>query len=306
MPAGRDLLTLWEPVEGKSLFYNAIFLAHPYVQFLSISFDKQCKRLGIDYTVVDAVFDPAKEVELADLAIARGFDAIHLHPTNPAGLGPNIRRARADGRIVMNYDTDTFERPTIKWGRGYWLDGYLNGQWLADRLPPGAKAVVGVGENESTGGQFRPPGFRKALEERGIELIADEAGHGWSQEGAYDMARAMLQRFPQIDAMYGGDDQGALGFHKAAVDLGRRDEMLIAGSDGLREGQEAIADGRIDVSTMARRGHGPEGEASILFTAAFLRGKVHGDLTQTCHIIKLLSVDKTTMPISGYLPSSAD
>ena len=297
MPADRELGNLWASLEGKSVFYDAIFLAHPFVQNNSDEFEKHCLRLGMEYQVVDAAFDPAKEIEIADLAISRGFDVIYLHPTNPAGLSPNVKRAREDGRIVMNYDTDTFIRPTIKWGRGFAMDGYLAGQWLAERLPEGAKVVSGVGERITTAGNDRPRGLKQALDEagKGFELIADEDGHGWTQEGGYEMGRAMLQRFPQVDAMFGGDDQGALGFNRAAVDVGRRDQLLIAGVDGLREGQEAIVDGRLDVSTMFRRGHGPEAEACILFTAALLRGEIHGDLTQTCHLFKLLAVDKTNI-----------
>ena len=130
---------------------------------------------------------------------------------------------------------------------------------------------------------------------KGIEVIADEDGHGWTQEGGYDMGRALLQRYPQVDAMFGGDDQGTLGFYRAAVDVGRREEMFLAGVDGFREGQEAIADGRIDVSTGVRRGQGPEAAACMLFMAAFIRGKVHGDLTQACHLWKLQAVDKTNI-----------
>lgn len=295
MPSGKELAAMWAPLEGKSVFYDAIFLAHPFVQNNSDTWERHCARLGMEYQVVDAAFDPAKEIEIMDLAISRGFDVIIIHPTNPAGLSPNVQRARDDGRIVICYDTDTLIRPTFKWGRGFDIDGYLAGKWLAARLPDGAKVVSGVGERITTAGTNRSKGLLKALQEenRGMELIADEDGHGWTQEGGYDMGRAMLQRFPQVDAMFGGDDQGALGFNRAAVDVGRREGMLIAGVDGLREGQEAIRDGRLDVSTMFRRGHGPEAEACILFCAALMRGDIHGDLTQACHLFKLIAVDKT-------------
>ncbi len=49
-------------------------------------------------------------------------------------------------------------------------------------------------------------------------MIADDDGHGWNHEGGYDMARTWMQRFPQIDAMFGGDDSAAVGMATAAVD----------------------------------------------------------------------------------------
>ncbi len=44
-----------------------------------------------------------------------------------------------------------------------------------------------------------------------------------------------------------------------------------------------------------RRGTGPELVANFNFNAALLRGKVHGDLMEACHIIKRLAVDKTNI-----------
>ncbi len=122
---------------------------------------------------MDAAFDPAKEVEVADLAISRGFDVITLHPTNPAGLSPNVKRAREDGRIVMSlrYRYLTYAPPLSGEG-AFSKTGIIAGKWLAERLPPGAKVVSGVGERLTTAGNGRPPGLRAALEAagKGIEL----------------------------------------------------------------------------------------------------------------------------------------
>lgn len=297
MPVGLDLLTMWEPLEGKSYFYGAIVLANAFIQMASDVWKAESEKHGMDYSVVDVAFDPAKEVEVGDLAISRGFDLITLHPTNPAGLSPTVTRARADGRIVCHYDTDTFVRPTIKWGRGFFEDGFLVGQWMASRLKPGAKCVSGVGERLTTAGNGRPPGFKAGLESagKGIELIADDDGHGWSFEGGYDMARTWMQRFPQIDAMYSGEDGTAVGMATAAMDVGRREGMLIGGCDGLKIGQEALADGRIDVSAFFLKGTGPELVACFNYNAALLRGKVHGDLMEAAHNIKRLAVDITNI-----------
>ena len=43
-------------------------------------------------------------------------------------------------------------------------------------------------------------------------------GTAGPRRAGYDMGRALLQRYPQVDAMFGGDDYGTLGFYRAAVD----------------------------------------------------------------------------------------
>ena len=92
--------------------------------------------------------------------------------------------------------------------------------------------------------------------------------------------------------LIGGDDQGALGFQKAAVDAGRREELIVIGVDGLREGQEGVADGRLDASIMFYGGHGPEAVGAIDQTLVLLRGGVHGDSVEMAHIFEMITVTK--------------
>ena len=96
-------------------------------------------------------------------------------------------------------------------------------------------------------------------------------------------------------AIYGGEDQGALGFSKASTDLGRRDEMLIIGNDGLREGQEAVADGRLDASVAIKWGLEPEAVSCTDQIFCLLRGGVHGDAIGMAHIFEMVTVDKNNI-----------
>jgi hypothetical protein len=68
--------------------------------------------------------------------------------------------------------------------------------------------------------------------------------------------------------------------------------MLIAGVDGLREGQEAVADGRLDMSVMMIGGHGPEAVLAMDFSFALVRAKLHGDAMESAHITESISVTK--------------
>ena len=102
----------------------------------------------------------------------------------------------------------------------------------------------------------------------------------------------MFSRFPDLQGIWGGDDQGALGIQKAAEDAGRREDVLIVGAEGLKEGQDAVKDGRLDMSNMTRRGHGPEAAMAFLFVEAMLRGNVHGDALEGMHSIRRVNVTK--------------
>jgi ABC-type sugar transport system substrate-binding protein len=293
------------PTPDKSAIFVAIFLAHPFVVHSSQVFERELTDpwVGMDYTVVDSAFDSVKEQEHLDLAISRNFDVIMGFPVDPAGIGSQIRRARDAGQIFVNWATDSIVRPTLKYGFMFYVDGYLAGKYAASVLPAGSKVYGGVGDYVVSAGFMRRQGWLDAIAESGLESVAFEEGTAWTQEGGYNMGRTVLQRFPDIQAIFGGDDQGALGFQKAAVDAGRREELIVIGVDGLREGQEGVADGRLDASIMFYWGHGPEAVGAIDQTLVLLRGGVHGDSVEMAHIFEMITVTKDNIAEQWMSPT---
>ena len=292
-----DLYESAAPTEGKSLVLVPHFAAHPFWVLASQVFEREVEDpvVGMKYTLLDSAVDPAKEQELLDLGISRKFDVMTVGVVDPAGVGPQIRRAREAGQIFVSWPTDSIVHPTLKYGFEFYTDGWLAGQYAADTLPAGSKVYGAVGDFVVSAGLMRRQGWLDAVAARGLESLAFEEGTGWSQEGGYTLGRTVLQRFPDIMAIYGGEDQGALGFSKAATDLGRRDEMLIIGNDGLREGQEAVADGRLDASIAIKWGLEPEAVSCTDQIFCLLRGGVHGDAISMSHIFEMVTVDKNNI-----------
>lgn len=102
-------------------------------------------------------------------------------------------------------------------------------------------------------------------------------------------------RYKDIQGIDGEDDQGGLGMAKAAIDAERREEMIVTGNDGLREGQDAVLDGRLDRTVLMRPGHGPEALFLLYPAVALLRAGVHGDSFYMSRIPDGLFADKTTI-----------
>lgn len=282
---------------GLSMLHIAVFLAHPFLQHTDEVFGTEFKDpwVGMDYTVVDSAFDASKEVEHLDMAISRGFDVVIMSPVDPAGVGRQIKRIRENGQLYVNWATDSLVRPSLKYGFMFYTDGYKAAQYAADNLPAGAKVYGAVGDYVVSAGTHRRAGWLDGCAERGLESVAFEEGTAWTQEGGYTLGQTVLQRFPDLQCIFGGDDQGGLGFSKAATDAGRRDEMLVLGVDGLREGQEGVMDGRLDASIMFKWGHGPEAVGCVDQTLNLVRGGVHGDAIEMAHVYEMVTVDKTNI-----------
>ncbi len=286
---------MWTDIAGKTVLYGANLLSHPFHVSSTANFKRESERVGMQYQVVDAAFDPAKEVENIELGISRGFDAMLYAAVDPAAGIVAIDRFRKSGKIFFNWDNPSFARPGIWWLLPHYRIGFLAGEWLKEQLPPGSKIFIGVGDMVTQAGSARTQGGIDGMEGADFEIVSAEAGHGWSQEGGYDMGRSLFARFPELDGIWGGDDQGALGIYKAAVDAGRREGVLIVGAEGLKEGQDAVRDGRLDMSNMTTRGHGPEAAMALFFVESMLRGNVHGDAIEGMHSIRRVNVTKANI-----------
>ncbi len=279
--------------EGKSVIYVAIFGAHPQIKFYDQLFRGEAERMGMDYSFVDSAFDAAKELSNLELAISRGFDVILLHPTDPAGASPSVERAREGDQIFINVQTDTVVRPTIKHGWNWYDNSVLTAHWMGQNLPEGSKVVGAVGELITSAGRARKQGFLDIIPQySGIEVLDFIDGCGWNQEGGYECGVSILSRFPDLTAIAALEDQQGIGMRKAAEDQGRSEGLIITGGDGQREGQEAVADGRLNMAFMMERGFGPEALGMMDMMEAAVRGDVHADAVQMAHFPPQLVVTK--------------
>lgn len=280
----------------------SIFLTHPWHQTAGVFFEKSFGKLDMAFENLDSSFDAAIEAQHMDMSLSRGYDAILLSSVDPAGGAANVRRAREAGiPIFVTWDA-TLVRPSATWLYAHWQTVALGVDWMAKTLKPGAKVFGASGELVSLGGVATKESFLQHVKQYDLEVVAYEDGHGWNQEGGYAMGQAVFSRFPEIDAIWAGEDQSALGFHKAAVDAGRRDGLLIIGQAGTKAGQDAIRNGSLDATVAPRRGLGPEAIYSVDMVEAMLRGNIHGDAMQSMHIMKNVVVTKENIDQQWQFP----
>ena len=83
-----------------------------------------------------------------------------------------------------------------------------------------------------------------------MTLLASEDA-GWLQQPAEAKMDSLLQRFPEIDAVYGMNDRMAAGAFRAAGRRGREKEMIFVGIDALPgkgNGVELVLDSVLDAT----------------------------------------------------------
>ena len=77
-----------------------------------------------------------------------------------------------------------------------------------------------------------------------IKLV-DSQPADWDRNRALDVASNLLQRYPNLKAIYAANDTMALGALQAVENAGKADQVLVVGTDGTPEAVESVNNGKL-------------------------------------------------------------
>jgi len=197
--------------------------------------DDKDVRLAIS----DAQQDNSKQVAQVETFIRQKPDLLIVAPNERAALTAVMGQAMDAGIAVMCLERDIL-RPNY---RTYIHSdnvaiGRLAGQFIADQLKkkygePKGNVVAMRGLLGVEGEINRNRGAKEVFDKYpGIHIVADPVAD-WIQAKAKDRMTEVLRAQPHIDLVYGHNDPMAVGAYLAAKELGREQEMIFVGVDGL-------------------------------------------------------------------------
>ena len=190
--------------------------------------------------------------------ISRRFDAIAVCTgANFATVQDLYKTANSKGLKVFQFNQPAELYPESQLQTvsniGYdnrWQSGYLAGKYLAEALGGKGKILQIWGPSGSDWTRGRRIGFDKALKENpGIKVVG-EADGGYVRDKGFTAAQDLLTKYPDVNAIYGENEEMALGASQAIDAAGLKHwngktGILTIGADGLVSGFKAIAAGKL-------------------------------------------------------------
>ncbi|WP_415853383.1 sugar ABC transporter substrate-binding protein [Sinomonas sp. G460-2] len=134
-----------------------------------------------------------------------------------------------------------------------WQSGYVAGKFIADTLKGKGKIAQIMGPSGSDWSRARLIGFNQAMAENpGLQVVATADG-GYLRDKGLSAAQDLLTRHPDINAIYGENEDMALGASQAVDAAGLKQwdgsqGIVIVGADGLLSGMDAIRNGKLTAS----------------------------------------------------------
>ncbi len=258
---------------GAIIGVSLLTRTHPFYQDLEQGLRDAAAERGYEVLVQAGEFDVARQKDQLAEFLVRKVDAIIVCPCDSRSIGTSIAAANAAGVPVFTADIAVLaEGVTVACHVA--SDNVAGGRLAADAVAAalggrGAVAIIDHPEVESV--IQRVAGFEAQLAEKHpeVKVVAKLTGRGM-KDAAFRTAEDILQAHPGVNAIFGINDDSALGALAAVEKAGKAGQVVIVGFDAVPEARQAIAAGKIHADVVQQ----PKeiGRRTIAVLADYLAG----------------------------------
>jgi ribose transport system substrate-binding protein len=282
---------------GKRIGVTLLTREHVFYKDLEAGLKEAADKQGYQLTVTSGDFDLAKQQSQIENFIVQGVDAIIVCPADSKGIGPAIERANQANIPVFTADIAAQGGQVVSHVASDNLSGgRLAAEFIAKALN-GQGEVGVIGQQEVQSGLDRELGFKEEMKKYPNIKVVSTLNGGGVRDRALKAADDMLQGNPNIKAIFGINDDSALGALSAAEGRGRND-MIIVGYDATPEAVKAIQRGSALKADVAQQPKELGAKTIEAIAAHFSGGQVQKSVAVPVKI-----VDANSLKDSGAAPA---
>jgi len=227
-------------------------LNNPWFVVLGETAKARAIELGYDATIFDSQNDTAKEASHFENLIAAGYKAVLFNPTDANGSVANVLKAKAAGVPVFCIDREinSTNAATAQLLSDNYSGCVALGQHFVKVVGKEGKyaELLGlVGDNNTWN---RSKGFHSVVDRYpGLKMVAQQSAD-FDRAKGLEVFESILQKNPDINAVFCGNDSMAMGAYQALVSAGKADKVKVFGFDGADDVVKLIAEGKIAATGM--------------------------------------------------------
>lgn len=263
--------------------FSPPILSEFYTQVEKAAFNKMKEyedRYGVKWTwerqgALNDAHSGTETLGIVQGYIARDFDAVFVcSAANAATMQTLYQEGSSKGVNFYQFNsTEELANPsqaedptgglnTVS-NIGYddrWQSGYIAGKYIAEQLKGKGTIIQIMGPSGSDWTKLRSQGFNRAIAEHPDLQVVGKADGGYVRDKGLTAAQDLLTKFPDVNAIYGENEDMALGASQAIDARGLKHwdgskGIITIGADGLVSGMESIKAGKltatIDVNSVA-------------------------------------------------------
>lgn len=230
--------------------------SNPFFVKMRESAQETAEAQGAELIALAGEFDGDNEGQVAAIEnlVSQGVQGIMITPNSSSGILAAIKQARDQGVLVVALDTATDPEDAVDatFATDNHAAGVAQGSWVKESLGDEDPQVVMLdGTPGGTVDTFRHDGFLEGmgLEEDSPEVRGMENTNG-DQTKAQTAMENLLQRVPDVNAVYTINEPAAAGGYAAIKAAGKEDQLHMGSIDGSCTGVENVKNGVIGATVM--------------------------------------------------------
>lgn len=188
-----------------------------------------------------------EQVRIIEDMLQSGVNGIMIHCADSNGIMPAVRKARSAGIPVITIGTPAAEPTMLRTGVNYEETGYVIATYIAKKLNGKGNVIILEGPAGAQNARERLAGIKRGFEPYpDIKIVASQTANFKRTEGM-SVTENLIQKFQDVNAIIGANDESALGAIQALKAAGMND-VLVAGFDGNEDAASAIKNGAMVAS----------------------------------------------------------
>ncbi|OHB56201.1 MAG: D-ribose ABC transporter substrate-binding protein [Planctomycetes bacterium RBG_13_44_8b] len=227
-------------------------LNNPWFVVLKDAAKTRAEELGYKVDVFDCQNDTNKEADHFDSIIAARYAAILFNPTDAKGSIANVKRAKEAGIPTFCMDREIAQNDVaVSQILSNNYEGCVTlGQYFVKKLNKKGTYIELLGILGDNNTWARSEGFHSVVDKYPDIKIVDKETGEFDRTVANEKMERLLQKHPNIDAVFCGNDAMATGAYEALKAAGKADRVMVFGFDGAQDVVDSIREGKIVATGM--------------------------------------------------------
>ena len=231
----------------------------------SESMKSEAASRGIDLKFSDGQGKQENQIRAIRSFVTQHVDAIVLAPLVETGWDPVLREAKRAGIpvIITDRTIQTADESLYACfiGSDFYAEGRMAADWLATKVNGKGRIVELQGTPGSAPANDRRKSFAESIAKYPELKIIDSQSGDFRRTGGKEVMEAFIKKHGKdIDILYAHNDDMALGAVQAIEEAGLKPgkDIIIVSIDAVREGVQAVVDGKINCTVECNPLFGPK------------------------------------------------
>lgn len=233
--------------EEYTIGFSVSTLSNPFFVTMADAAEAKAKEMGVRLETLDAEDSSETQSEQIEDLILKEVDLMIINPVDSDAIGTSVMacndadipvitvsRVSNSGEVVQHLDIDNYEA------------GKLAAEQMIKDLGGKGKVAVLEGIPGASSTNERQSGFEETLKKEApdMEIVTSLTANYNREEGA-SVTEDVLQSNPDLAAIYGHNDDMALGAIRSVEAAGKLEQIKIYGIDAVDDALAAIEKGEM-------------------------------------------------------------